>query len=251
MTHKLLAIGSLAALATACSVGAQSHQAQASGQRADRSFEVGAFQSVALQGPHNVVVTVGGQPSVRAEGDTAALDMLDIRVENGRLVVGTRRGWSWRGPGGEVTVHVTAPTIQEASIGGSGDMRIDRVQGDRFEASIGGSGDIEIGAVQAREAEFSIAGSGGIRASGQAEAADISIAGSGDMALNALQTRRAHVSVMGSGNVSIAASEAVDGSIMGSGDVNVTGAARCSVTRMGSGSVNCAGGGNARGGAEE
>lgn len=243
--RRLLTLAPLAIVA-ACSV-AESHSAQASGQRAERAFEVGAFQSVALQGPHNVVVTVGGQPSVRAEGDTAALDMLDIRVENGRLVVATRRGWSWSGPNGAVTVHVTAPAISEASIGGSGDMRIDRVQGDRFEASIGGSGDMEIAALQARETEFSIAGSGGIRATGTAEAADISIAGSGDMALDGLQTRRAHVSVMGSGNIAVQASEAVDGSIMGSGDVTVRGAARCSVSRMGSGTVTCAGGGNSGG----
>lgn len=243
--RKLLTLAPLA-LVAACGV-AESHSAQASGQRAQRGFEVGAFQSVALQGPHNVVVTVGGQPSVRAEGDTAALDMLDIRVENGRLVVATRRGWSWSGPHGAVTVNVTVPSLSEASIGGSGDMRIDRVQGDRFEASIGGSGDMEIAALQAREAEFSIAGSGGIRATGTTEAADISIAGSGDMALDALQTRRAHVSVMGSGNIAVQASEAVDGSIMGSGDVNVRGAARCSVSRMGSGSVNCASGGNSSG----
>lgn len=239
--RKLLGIAVIG-LAAACSAGAQSHQATASGQRAARTFEIGAFQSVALQGPHNVVVTVGGAPSVRAEGDTAALDMLDIRVENGRLVVATRRGWSWQGPGGAVTVHVTAPSLQEASIGGSGDMRIDRVQGDRFEASIGGSGDMEIAALQARETEFSIAGSGGIRAAGSAEAADISIAGSGNIALDGLQIRRAHVSVMGSGDVSVQASETVDGSIMGSGNVNVRGAARCSVSRMGSGSVNCSGG---------
>lgn len=244
--RKLLPIGSVILLA-ACTA-AESHSAQASGQRAARGFEVGAFQSVALQGPHNVVVTVGGAPSVRAEGDTAALDMLDIRVEDERLIVGTRRGWTWRGTGGEVTVHVTAPALQAASIGGSGDMRIDRVQGDRFEASIGGSGDIEIAAIQAREAEFSIAGSGGIRAAGSAEAAEISIAGSGDMTLAGLQTRRAHVSVMGSGNVEVQASEAVDGSIMGSGNVNVSGSARCSVSRLGSGSVTCAGSRNRGGG---
>lgn len=243
--RRLLALSPVLFVA-ACSA-AQSHSAQASGQRAERGFEVAAFQSVALQGPHNVVVTVGGQPSVRAEGDSAALDMLDIRVENGRLVVGTRRGWSWSGPHGEVTVRVTAPALNHASIGGSGDMRIDQVQGDRFEASIGGSGDMEIAALQARETEFSIAGSGGIRATGTTEAADISIAGSGDMALDALQTRRAHVSVMGSGNVAVQASEAVDGSIMGSGDVTVRGAARCSVSRMGSGTVTCAGGGNSGG----
>ena len=220
--RKLLMILPLV-LAGACSAIAQTNQVQASGQRGQRSFDVGAFESVALQGPHNVIVTVGGAASVRAEGDTAALDILDIRVENGRLVVGTQRGWSWRGSEAAVTVHVTTPALNSAAIGGSGDMRIDRVQADRFAASIGGSGDMEIGALQTREADFSIAGSGG-------------------MALDGLQTRRASVSIMGSGDVTLQASEAVSGSIMGSGDINVRGAARCTVSRMGSGSVNCAGG---------
>lgn len=239
--RKLLMILPLV-LAGACSAIAQTNQVQASGQRGQRSFDIGAFESVALQGPHNVVVRVGGPASVRAEGDTAALDILDIRVENGRLVVGTQRGWSWRGSEGAVTVHVTTPALSGAAIGGSGDMRIDRVQADRFAASIGGSGDMEIGALQTREADFSIAGSGGIRATGTAEAADLSIAGSGGMALDGLQTRRASISIMGSGDVTLQASEAVSGSIMGSGDINVRGAARCTVSRMGSGSVNCAGG---------
>ncbi|MGE0180602.1 MAG: head GIN domain-containing protein [Sphingomonas sp.] len=236
--RKLLMIVPLI-LAGACSAIAQTNQVQASGQRGQRNFEVAAFESVALQGPHNVVVTVGNGPSVRAEGDTAALDMLDIRVENGRLIVGTRRGWSWNGPDGAVTVHVSTRALNGAAIGGSGDMRIDRVQGDRFAASVSGSGDMEIGALQIREAGFSIAGSGDIRAVGSAEATDISIAGSGGMALDGLQARRANVSIMGSGDVTIQASEAVEGSIMGSGNINVRGDARCNVTRMGSGSVNC------------
>ena len=71
------------------------------------------------------------QPSVRAEGDAAAIERLDIAVEDGdaaasacrrrRLVLGGHRG-SHRPrhrPG----------AADGASIGGSGDMRIDRVQG--------------------------------------------------------------------------------------------------------------------------
>lgn len=240
--RKILVAGAVAIpaviLAAACSAGAQSHQA--SGQQGARNFEVGTFHGVSLEGAHDVVVTVGGAPSVRAEGDTAALDGLDIRVENGTLKVGTRRNWSWRGPGGHVVVHVTAPAIDAASIGGSGDLRIDRVEARSFAASIGGSGDIDIGALQAGQANFSIAGSGGIRAAGAAEETDISIAGSGSAALERLATRRADISVMGSGSIALQASEAVGGSVMGSGSVTVRGGARCSVSRMGSGSIDCA-----------
>ena len=233
--RKLLAIGVLG-LAGACSAIAQTGD----GAQGQRSFEVGAFQSVSLEGSNDVVVTVGGAPSVRAEGDQEMLDRLDIRVENGALRIGTERGnWSWFGRSGHATIYVTAPSLEAASIGGSGDMRIDRVEGQRFAASIGGSGDMQIGALRAGQASFSVAGSGGIRAAGAAEATEISIAGSGNVSLGDLQARRARVSIAGSGDVSLQASESVDGSIIGSGDINVRGSARCSVSKLGSGDIHC------------
>ncbi len=229
-------------LAAACSAGA--HQNEGShGGRTSRDFQVGAFDSISLAGSPDVIVTVGGQPSVRAEGDAEMIERLDIRVEGRELKIGTRRGsWSWNmGHHDGVTIHVTVPSLRAASIGGSGDMRIDRVESPDFRASIAGSGDMEIGALRARQAGFSVAGSGGIRATGAAERTDVSIAGSGDVRLDSLQTRNASVSVMGSGEVTLHATESVDGSVMGSGDVTVAGPARCSVRTMGSGEVRCTG----------
>lgn len=244
--RKLLAITSLAVLAAACSAGAQPSGDRAAAEgtgtgATQRSFQVGAFERVSLEGSHNVIVTVGGAPSVRAEGDAEVLDRLEVRVEDGALKIGTERGnWSMRRRG-HATVYVTVPSLTSAAIGGSGDMRIDRIEAPSFRAAIGGSGDMEIAALRAQRANFRVAGSGGIRATGQAEEADLSIAGSGNLSLDGLQTRRAEVSVAGSGNVAIHASEAVEGSILGSGDITVAGGARCSVSKMGSGNVRCGG----------
>jgi putative autotransporter adhesin-like protein len=230
-------IGAVLVLGACTASHGESDRPRATGQR---SFQVGDFHAVALEGSHDVVVTVGGAPSVRAEGDSEALERLDIRVENGTLKVGTRRhGWFAFGHRGGVTVHVTAPALDAASIGGSGDMRIDRVQARTFAAEIAGSGDMEIGALRAQRARFEIAGSGGIAAAGAADQADVSIAGSGSVNLDHLQTRRASVSIAGSGDISVRASEAVEGEVMGSGDVTVAGGARCSVSKMGSGDVRC------------
>jgi hypothetical protein len=188
-----------------------------------------------------VVVTVGGAPAVRAEGDSDTIERLDIRVENGTLKIGTRRNERWfnfrhsRG----ITVYVTAPSMDAASISGSGDMRIDRVQAQAFEGEIAGSGDMQIGDLRVERVKFAIAGSGGISAAGTAEQSEVSIAGSGDVDLARLQTRRSAVSVAGSGDISVHASAAVSGEVMGSGDVTVAGGARCTVTRMGSGDINC------------
>ena len=222
----------------ACTSPADDSDAPRAGSQ--RSFQVGEFQTVALEGSHDVVVTVGGAPSVRAEGDAAALERLEIEVEDGTLRIGSRnKRWFNFTRGGGVTVYVTTPTLNGAKISGSGDMRVDRAQAQTFQAEIAGSGDMEIGALQARRANFAISGSGAIRAAGTADEADVSIAGSGDVSLDRLQTRRASINVAGSGNTSVRASEAVEGSVMGSGDVTVLGGARCSVSKSGSGDVRC------------
>jgi hypothetical protein len=209
-----------------------------------RDFQVaGAFDRISLGGSPDVVVTVGGAPSVRAEGDAALIDRLEIAVKDGDLHIGYKKhdGWSWGGNNRKVTVYVTAPSLAGAAIGGSGDMRIDRVEGGSFAGSIGGSGDMQIGAMKVGNATFSIAGSGGIRAAGAAEKATMSIAGSGDIDAGGLTSRNATVSVVGSGGVNAHASESADVSIMGSGDVTVKGGAKCNVHKMGSGGVNCSG----------
>ncbi len=235
-------IAGMLALGACTSAGSDGGDADAdtdAGPVSQRSFAAGEFQSVRSQGAYDVIITVGGPASVRAEGSARALERLEIEVENGALKIGTRReGWSMRHHG-NVTVHVTTPSLNGAQIEGSGDMRIDRVEAPAFAASISGSGDMEVASLQARQARFSIAGSGDISAAGAAEEVDISIAGSGDVELGALEARRASVSVAGSGDISLRASESVGGSIMGSGSLRVQGNARCSVSKMGSGEIHC------------
>src|SRR5688572_21923064 len=91
----------------ACSMGEAS---ESKGEAGTRNFQVGAFDKISLLGSPNVIVTVGGAPSVRAEGDTRLLEKLEVKVENGTLQVGYKKGnWSfgWRKDHGPVTVHVS------------------------------------------------------------------------------------------------------------------------------------------------
>lgn len=213
------------------------------GQAGVRDFQVESFDSVSLGGPHDVIVTVGGPPSVRAEGDAEALERLDIRVERGNLRIGVKdRNWiGFRRERPPVVVHVTAPSLAAASIGGSGDMRIDKVEGDMFVASIGGSGDMAIASLHAGRAEFSIAGSGGIEAAGKVQRASLSIAGSGDIDAGRLESKTARVSVVGSGDVHARAMESAEISLLGAGDVSISGTAKCKTSKMGSGDIRCGG----------
>jgi hypothetical protein len=210
---------------------------------ASRTFPVGGFDRIALGGPFDAVVTVSGAPSVRAEGDKEAIDRLEIRVENGQLRIGTRHdgGWSWgfSGRHRRATLYVTVPALTGASIGGSGDMRIDKVAGHTFDAAVGGSGDMQIGALQVDEAKLSVSGSGDLAASGKAGRATINVAGSGDVAASGLEAATASVSVLGSGDVAARVTQRADVTVMGSGDVNLTGNPKCTINKIGSGDVHC------------
>lgn len=228
-----------AAMLAGCNVtGTDARVIETSGIAGARDFQVGQFETVSLAGSHNVIVTVGGAPSVRAEGDTAVLEHLDIRVEGGELRIGTQRGFRFRNPG-RVTVHVTTPTLRGAEIAGSGDMQVSALQTQRFQGEIAGSGNLTLQQLRAEVAEFDIAGSGNVRAAGQVREAKIEVMGSGNADLTALQAQDADVSIAGSGDARMHATGAARVSIMGSGNVTVAGGARCNVSKMGSGDVRC------------
>lgn len=218
----------------------------ASGDQDDRAgardFPVGDFRTVAVEGRHNVIVQVGGRPSVRAEGRERDLERLLVRVENGTLLINDEqreRSFLSFDHGREVTVHVTVPALQGARVTGSGRMQVDRVQAEAFEGAVTGSGDLQVAMLRAARATFAVSGSGDARATGEVPDLVVAVTGSGEGGFDALRSQRVQVSIAGSGDVRVHASEAVQGSVMGSGNLLVQGGARCNVSRAGSGDVHC------------
>ena len=236
-----LILGSLLALGACNSSDAQEPE-ESAGPTIRRDYQVGGFDRIALAGRHDVIVTVGGPPSVRAEGDAKLIERLEIKVEGGELGIGSKeKKWSMglKGHRGKVTIHVTVPALTGAQIAGSGDIRIDKVAGDSFKGGIGGSGTLQIGSLQVKDVQFAIGGSGDIRAAGTAQTANASIGGSGNLSLEQLEIRRANVSIAGSGDVRARATETAEISIVGSGNVTVSGGAKCTISKMGSGEARC------------
>lgn len=173
-----------------------------------RTYSVSAFTGLTLAGPYDVVVTVGSTHAVRSEGDPQVLDHLTVRVEDGELWIGSERdGFLNDGDRGNAVVRVTVPRLESVTVGGSGDIRIDKMEGQSFEGRIGGSGDLQIGALAVRDAEFSIAGSGDLKVAGKTDQTQFKIAGSGDIDAETLQSRTAAISIAGSGSVAAHASE--------------------------------------------
>ena len=232
------AIAASAVLATGCQVRAEEN----GGPDVSRNYQVGAFQQIEVAGPYDVEVKTGANPSVSARGSEKLLGRTLVEVKNGKLVIhpekerGFHFGWSKHG---KATFTVTVPQLSGATIAGSGDMRIDKVQGQSFKGTVAGSGGLDVGSLDVQTLKLTIAGSGAIRGSGKAQSADYSIAGSGEFEAGGIRTQNAKASIAGSGSIHANAAGTADVSIMGSGDVAITGGAKCKISKAGSGDVRC------------
>jgi len=216
------------------------HQAKPSGVAATRSYDVNGFTGVDLRGSDDVDVAVGPAFSVKAEGDSALLEELEITVSNGTLRIGRKGhdGWNWSNSDQGLRIHVTMPSINSASVAGSGDLKVDRTSGS-FKGAIGGSGNLTVAAIGGGDVDLAIGGSGDLTVSGTAARLSASVAGSGDIDAKGLTATSASVSVVGSGNITATVNGNAAVNIAGSGDVDLGGGAKCAISAVGSGEAHC------------
>lgn len=207
-----------------------------------RTFAVADFITVDQRGPDDVDVRVGSAFSVRAEGDPETIEKVKIERVGDSLRIGRVNsiGLNWGSKAG-AKVYVTMPRVAGASLAGSGDIAIDRVEGAAFTGSIAGAGTMALGTVAVQRLELSIAGAGDVTARGETGALKVSIAGAGDIDAEGLKATRADIEIAGSGSIKAAVDGTAKISILGSGDVDLGPKARCETSKMGSGEVKCGG----------
>jgi hypothetical protein len=208
----------------------------ASGSGGARTFTVSGFDKVDLRGSDDVDVQNGPNFAVRAEGDAAMLDELDIRKDGDTLRIGRKPG-NWKDSKG-VVVHVTLPRLTAASLGGSGDMKIAQAEGD-FSGALGGSGNLSIAQIRGGKVDLSLAGTGDLNAAGTAETLSASVAGTGDLDAAGLKVKTADLTTAGTGGIKANVSGQASVSMVGTGDVTVTGGAKCSIQHLGTGEAHC------------
>jgi hypothetical protein len=209
---------------------------QGSGNVIEQARQVGSFKAVRLDGPIDVKLRAGNSETVTVRADDNIAPLIETTVENGVLVVSLKKNTGFRTKSG-LQVLVEFKELQAAAIKGSGDLVIDRVQGETFDAAISGSGDLRVDQLQTALFTASVAGSGDMTVAGTAQRQTISVAGSGNVQAKRLNGKDVKVSIAGSGDVIVNAADALDVTIAGSGDVAYLGNPRLSKSVAGSGSV--------------
>ena len=244
-----VAAGGLAAAAAAAILdesndGAFSHESPVVIVDGQGEFNnLAPFHAISTVGPQDVEITYGDTQSVNFEGSPQALALLEVVVEDGVLVIRPQNEdwlWNWGGLN-EATYRVTVPRLDSITLNGSGDIRVDKIEGDSFSATLTQRGDLSIGSLKVDRAAFTINGTGDISAAGTARDTQISLAGRGDISARELQSKTASVLVNGSGDVKLTVDDRANVTVNGPGDVSIAGSAQCSISQQGRGDVDCGG----------
>lgn len=220
--------------------GMPSAQVQGSGDVTQQARAVGGFDGVALALPGQVEVQ-SGAASVSIETEANLLPLIETVVEDGTLHIRAKKGTAIRTRHLKVTVRT--PALARLSVGGSGSIEADRVQGERMQLDLGGSGAIAIGQVDGARLAVSLGGSGGVKAgAGSVRSLSVSFGGSGKVDLGRVRSETASVSMAGSGDATLWVRDSLDINAVGSGDLAYYGNPRVDKTSIGSGSLRRLGG---------
>jgi hypothetical protein len=218
------------------SIGGWFNRVEGSGKAVDDVRNVSGYTALKLRGGINAVLKASAQDRVTVHADDNLLPLIETTVENGVLLVGTRKGASLhtRGP---LTVTVEFRDLHSIEVSGSGDVKADKINTKRFDVGIAGSGDVLLENLTTEILAVAISGNGDFKASGTAATQGISISGSGDVDTADLKGSKVAVHIAGSGDARVNASETLDVSIAGSGDVSYRGKPVVKQSIAGSGSV--------------
>lgn len=211
-----------------------------------RGYSVTGFDRIQVQGPFVVRVTTGQGSSAYAEGDHRAINEIGVQVVGNTLRVRRNVSNNWGGYPGEraaqaAILYLTTHAIEQATVIGTGDLEIDRMEGGRLIASLGGNGRLAVGEIDADHVALAVTGAGIMEVGGHAETGRVTVEGPGTVAGAGLTVDDLTVNLNGPGSIEIAAEREADVTAVGNGVVIVTGNASCTDRSIGSGQVSCGG----------
>ncbi len=250
---------------SACASGgtkSETETVKGSGTYVTKDIPVTQFTGIKIKCKADVVYTQqAGDATLQVCTSDNFFDLLDIRVENGTLVISFKKGT--KVSYNKLEVSASSLTLEnivlsgsgsftvpdglqserlDCMLSGSGKVKLESLACDKIDVTVTGSGDIDLGKVTATRTEAEITGSGNIVMEGDMKRAEYIISGSGKIAANALTADEVEATIAGSGSIVLDGNADSAGySITGSGKVEADEltVAEVKASIAGSGSITC------------
>lgn len=168
----------------------------------EKTWNLTGFEGVDASAGTHVMVKANPEFSVRAVGDTEAIDRLKVELDGKTLEIGRKSGVQW-GRGRKVTVYVTLPAIKAVGVSSGAHIEASGVEGGpvALDASSGGHAEV----------------------SGKCDALAANVSSGGHLSASELKCRTASADASSGGHAEIYVSESVDAEASSGGHVEVTG----------------------------
>jgi hypothetical protein len=176
------------------------------GSEISRSYDdLKDFDKIDAAGVYDLDVTVGPAFSIALKGSEREMNRVEVKVENGTLVL--ERNDEGRdihiGKHMGVKATVTLPALKGFEASGVVDGDIKGVNADSFKVDLSGVGDVNL--------------------QGTCGALDVDVSGVGDLDAEKLECKSVVVDVSGVGSASVFASDSADATISGMGEISIYG----------------------------
>lgn len=195
------------------------------------------FNSIKVLSSADVDVTKGESLQITVSDYENIIQFIDLEVVNNCLEIKTKPFTSVINS--KAKVSITLPySLYNASISGSGNIKIHSAFNDLEKLSISGSGNfISSQNCQFNRLKVQLTGSGSVNLTGTVQILKAWIAGSGTLQLNQLKAQNGECSISGSGDMFVFVEKNLKASITGSGNIFYSGNPLLNVSATGSGHV--------------
>lgn len=176
--------------------------------RVSQDLSLSGFDAITVGGVYELDVRVGGDYSIRLSGPQYEMDLIEVSVKNGALVLGqkeNKKGFK-NGNRKGVEAVITMPGLKGVKVSGVVEGKIAGVDAESFDVEVSGVGDLSI--------------------EGECGALEANLSGVGDLDAEDLECAKVDVNVSGVGSAAVFARDEVDAKVSGMGDIDVYGSPR-------------------------
>lgn len=212
---------------------------------ANKSFLVGSFDELIVEGDIIVKLDNMKAPSAKASGDHSLVEAL--KIERNGLTIKIRvqdyEGTTQKAKiGAPLIVNLGGRGVRRVSVDGNAQLDINQIRAPGMVVTLkmSGAGQINVGKVESDRMDLNLAGTGGINiASGKVRAGRLSVSGSGKVDAAKLSMMQANLYQQGNATTHLLIGEKAEITNSGSGTIQVDGSATCFVRQPGSAKIVC------------
>lgn len=208
-----------------------------------RSYSVGSFDRVRVEGPFEVRIRTGASPGATAQGDRKLIEQLDIAVNGTTLVVRLgNEGWGETPSDAPTTppvVTLTTPRLTSIIVNAGGRVTVAPLSAQRVDVSVTGAAAIVATGIQADQFNAAVIGNGSLVLTGKVQRARLTANGAGAIDAAGMTANDLVVRLDGPGEIGGDARYTAQVNSTGLGKVAITGPAKCTVRAPAGGPVIC------------